>query len=95
MSYYCCAIYAKLWWILSVGFSRPLDEKRKDLTQAEEKLLHPEHQATNILYQRLSDKMFKEIMYKETVHDIWTYLDDVYGRIPNEDVEHIHNMMVL
>jgi hypothetical protein len=85
----------KLWWIVSVDFSSPLDEKTKDLTQAKDKCLHLEHQATNILYQWISDEVFKEIKYMNTADDIWTYLDGVYGRISNEDVEHIHNMVVV
>jgi hypothetical protein len=40
MSYYFRVIDTKLWWIVSVGFSSPLDEKTKDLTQAKEKCLH-------------------------------------------------------
>jgi hypothetical protein len=95
MSYYFHAIVAKLWWIVSVGFSSPLDEKTKDITWAKEKCLQIEHQATNILYQWISDKAFKEIMYMDTAHDIWTYLDGVYGRISSEDVEHIHNTVVV
>jgi hypothetical protein len=39
--------------------------------------------------------MFKEIMYMETAHDIWTYLDGIYGRISSEDVEHILNTVVV
>jgi hypothetical protein len=73
MSYYFCAIDAKLWWIVSVGFSSPLDEKTKDLTQVKEKCLHIEHQVTNILYQWISDKVFNEIMYMETTHDMWLW----------------------
>jgi hypothetical protein len=81
MCHYFHTFDAKLWWIISVGFYRPFDENTKDLTEAKEKCLHLEHRATNILYQWISDKAFKEIMYMETAHDIWTYLDDVYGSI--------------
>ena len=95
MSHYFHTIDAKLWWIISVGFYKPFDENTKDLTQEKEKCLHLEHQATNILYQWISDKVFKEIMYMETAHDIWTYLDDIYGRISSENVEHIHNTVVV
>jgi hypothetical protein len=31
----------------------------------------------------------------ETAHDIWTYIDGVYGRISSEDVEHILNAVVV
>jgi hypothetical protein len=71
-SYYSRVIDAKLWWIVSVGFSSPLDEKTKDLTQAKDKCLHLEYQDTNILYQWISDEVFKEIMYMNTADDIWT-----------------------
>ena len=95
MSHYFHTIDVKLWWIISVGFYKPFDENTKDLTQEKEKCLHLEHQATNILYQWISDKVFKEIMYMETAHDIWTYLDGVYGRISSKDVEHILNTVVV
>ena len=58
-------------------------------------------------YQSLSDKIFGEIMYMKTAHDIWLYLDLIYGRVSDdddddepkeeahEDVGHCHNSVIV
>ena len=87
-----------------MGFSHALDEK--NATQAQKKCLHLDCQATNIFYQSMSDKIFGEIMYVKTAHDIWLYLNLIYGRVSNDDddepkevvhacVEHDHNSVIV
>jgi hypothetical protein len=67
----------KIWWIINIGFSNPLDEKRRDLTQVEEESLHLEHQVINIF----SKCVFEDAMHKEAIHEMWTYLNCMYGII--------------
>jgi len=97
-------ISPQMWWIVDVGFSHVLVEN--NLTYAQEKCLDLENQATNILYRSLSDKIFGQIMYMKTAHDIWLYLNLIYGRVSNddddepkeeahEDVEHDHNLVIV
>ena len=50
----------------------------ENLTQAQEKCLDLEIQATCILHRSLSDKIFGETMYMKTAHDIWLYLNLIY-----------------
>ena len=88
-----------------MGFSRALDEK--NATQAQKKCLHLDCQATNIFYQSMSDKIFGEIIYMKTAHDIWLYLNLIYGTVSNNDddeapkeeahecVEHCHNSVIV
>lgn len=64
MTNYFHAIDQKMWWIVDVGFPEALGGKKKNLTQAKEKSLHLEHQGANILYQWLSEEVFKENLYK-------------------------------
>ena len=98
-------ISPQMWWIIYVSVSHALDEK--NATQAQKKYLHLDCQATNIIYQSLSDKIFGEIMYMKTTHDIWLYLNLIYGRVSNDDyddeskeeahenVEHNHNLVIV
>jgi hypothetical protein len=80
-----------------VGFSHALNVK--NATQAQKKCLHLDCQATNIFYQSMSDKIFGEIMYMKTAHDIWLYLNLIYGTVCNNDndecVEHCHNSVIV
>ena len=99
-------ICPQMWWIVDVGFSHVLDEN--DLTQAQEKCLHLEDQASNLLYRSLDDSIFGEIIKMKTAHEIWSYLNDKYGAasdddendddpkvVAHEDVEHDHNLVVV
>jgi len=98
-------ICPQMWWIVDVGFSHVLDEN--DLTQAQEKCLHLEDQATNILYRSLDDCIFGEIIHMKTAHEIWSYLNDMYGTDSDdedvgeplvdahEDVEHDHTLVAV
>ncbi|KAG0514191.1 hypothetical protein BDA96_10G169200 [Sorghum bicolor] len=92
-----------MWWMVDVGFSHVLDEE--NLTQAQEKCLHLDYQATNIFYSSMKDNIFGEIMDMKSAHEIWSYLNKKYGAITEEDhvpkvdaredVEHDHNMVVV
>ncbi|KAG0538085.1 hypothetical protein BDA96_03G204600 [Sorghum bicolor] len=92
-------ISPQIWWMVGVGFSHVLDED--DLTQAQEKCLDLDIQATNIMYRSLDDCIFGEIIDMKTAHEIWVFLNEKYGAISNdddvrkveahEDVEHDHN----
>ena len=98
-------ISPQMWWIVDVGFSHVLDEK--NATQAQKKCLYLDCQATNIFYQSLSDKIFGEIMYMKTTHDIWLYVNLIYGRVSDVDdddepkeeahecVERDHNLVIV
>ncbi|KAG0517565.1 hypothetical protein BDA96_09G100200 [Sorghum bicolor] len=96
-------ISPQMWWMVDVGFSQVLDEE--NLTQAQEKCLHLDYQATNIFYSSMKDNIFGEIMDIKSSHEIWSYLNEKYGVITKEDdvpkvdaredVEHDHNMMVV
>ncbi|KAG0542966.1 hypothetical protein BDA96_02G149500, partial [Sorghum bicolor] len=97
-------IYPQMWWMVDVGFSHVLDED--DLTQAQEKCLDLDIQATNIMYRSLDDCIFGEIIDMKTAHEIWVFLNEKYGAISDddddmpkveahEDVEHDHNTVVV
>ncbi|OQU75618.1 hypothetical protein SORBI_3K044419 [Sorghum bicolor] len=96
-------ISPQMWWMVDVGLSHVLDEE--NLTQAQEKCLHLDYQATNIFYSSMKDNIFGEIMDMKSAHEIWTYLNEKYGAITKEDdvpkvdacedVEHDHNMAVM
>ncbi|KAG0523427.1 hypothetical protein BDA96_07G122300 [Sorghum bicolor] len=96
-------ISPQMWWMVDVGFSHVLDEE--NLTQAQEKFLHLDYQATNIFYSSMKDNIFGEIMDMKSAHEIWSYLNEKYGVITKEDdvpkvdaredVEHDHNMVVV
>ncbi|KAG0549552.1 hypothetical protein BDA96_01G265400 [Sorghum bicolor] len=96
-------ISPQMWWMVDVGFSHVLDEE--NLTQAQEKCLHLDYQATNIFYSSMKDNIFGEIMDMKSAHEIWSYLNKKYGAITEEDdvpkvdaredVEHDHNMVVV
>ncbi|OQU91875.1 hypothetical protein SORBI_3001G261404 [Sorghum bicolor] len=96
-------ISPQMWWMVDVGFSHVLDEE--NLTQAQEKCLHLDYQATNIFYSSMKDNIFGEIMDMKSAHEIWSYLNKKYGVITKEDdvpkvdaredVEHDHNMVVV
>jgi hypothetical protein len=95
-----------MWWMVDVGFSNVLDEE--NLSQAKEKYLDFDIQATNIMYRSLDDCIFGEIMNIKTTHEIWSYLNEKYetvsndGDIDDEDpkkevheyVEHSHNSVI-
>ena len=86
-----------------MGFSHALD--KKNATKAQKKCLHIDCQATNIFYQSMKDNIFGEIMYMKTAHDIWLYLNLIYGSVSNDDddepkeahecVEHDHNLVIV
>ena len=78
-------ISPQMWWIVDVGFSHVLDEK--NATKAQKKCLHLDCQATNIFYQSMKDNIFGEIMYMKSAHDIWLYLNLIYGSVSNDDDE--------
>ncbi|OQU92146.1 hypothetical protein SORBI_3001G299150 [Sorghum bicolor] len=95
-------ISPQIWWMVDVGLSHVLDEE--NLTQAQEKCLHLNYQATNIFYSSMKDNIFGEIMDIKSAHEIWSYLNEKYGAITKEDdvpkvdaredVENDHNMVV-
>ena len=89
---------------VDVGFSHVLDED--NLTQAQEKCLDLDIQATNIMYRSLDDCIFGEITNMKTAHEIWIYLNEKYGMVSDddddepmgevhEDVEHDHNLVIV
>jgi hypothetical protein len=93
-----------MWWIVDVGFSHVIDEKYA--TQAQEKCLHLDCQATNIIYRSLDDSIFGEIINKKNAHEIWIYLNEKYGMVSDdkdgepkegvhEDVKHDHNLVIV
>ncbi|OQU83617.1 hypothetical protein SORBI_3005G145950 [Sorghum bicolor] len=96
-------ISPRMWWMVDVGLSHVLDEE--NLTQAQEKCLHLDYQATNIFYSSMKDNIFGEIMDMKSAHEIWSYLNEKYGAIikeydvpkvdAREDVEHDHNTVVV
>ena len=67
-------ICPQMWWMVDVGFSHVLDED--NLTQAQEKCLDLDIQATNIMYRSLHDCIFGEIIDMKTTHEICSYLND-------------------
>ncbi|OQU77626.1 hypothetical protein SORBI_3009G080150 [Sorghum bicolor] len=96
-------ISPQMWWMVDVGLSHVLDEE--NLTQAQDKCLHLDYQATNIFYSSMKDNIFGEIMDMKSAHEIWSYLNEKYGAITKEDdvpkvdaredVEHDHNTVVV
>ena len=104
MTYNFKFISPQMWWIVDVGFSHTID--RKHATEAQ-KMLYLDCQATNIFYQSMKDNKFGEIMYMKTAHDIWLYLNLIYGRGSNNDddeapkeeahecIEHGHNLVIV
>jgi len=89
--------------MVDVGFSHVLDED--DLTQAQEKCLDLDIQATNIMYRSLDDCILGKIINMTTANDIWVFLNEKCGAISNdddvpkveahEDVEHDHKTVVV
>ena len=96
-------ICPQIWWMVDVDFSHMLDEN--NLTQAEEKCLDLDTQAIDIMYRSLDDSIFGEIIDMKTAHEIWSYLNEKYGMVFNdddepkkeahEDVEHSHNSVIV
>ena len=96
-------ICPQMWWMVDVGFSHVLDED--NLTQAQEKCLDLDIQATNIMYRSLHDNIFGEIIDMKTAHEIWSYLNEKYGTVSDDDdepkeeahecVEHNHNLVIV
>ena len=97
-------ICPQMWWMVDVGFSHVLDEE--NLTQAKEKFLDLDIQATNIMFRSLHDCILGEIMDMKTAHEIWSYLNEKYGAASvdhddlakekvHEDDEHIYNMVIV
>ncbi|RCV43206.1 hypothetical protein SETIT_9G276500v2, partial [Setaria italica] len=83
-------ISAQMWWIVDVGFSHAID--RNNATQAQEKCLHLNCQATNILYKSMKDNIFVYLNKKYgTISDD----DDDEPKEAHEDVEHIHNTVIV
>ena len=95
-------IYPQMWWMVDVDFSHVLDEN--DLTQAQEKCLDLDTQAIDIMYRSLDDSIFGEIIDMKTAHEIWSYLNEKYGTVFDDDdepkkevhkcVEHDHNVVI-
>ncbi|KAG0525329.1 hypothetical protein BDA96_06G046600 [Sorghum bicolor] len=85
-------ISPQMWWMVDVGLSHVLDEE--NLTQAQEKCLYLDYQATNIFYSSMKDNIFGEIMDMKSAHEIWSYLNEKYGAITKED-DHDHNTVVV
>lgn len=71
------AIGQKIWWVVDLCFSRALDDI--NITEAQDKCLNLDAQATNILISALSDKVFEEVMDIADIHDIWKKLQALYG----------------
>ena len=96
-------ICPQMWWRVDVGFSHVLDED--NLTQAQEKCLDIDIQATNIMCRSLDDCIFGEIINMKTAHEIWIHLNEKYGMVSkvdnepkkeaHEDVEHRHNSVIV
>ena len=96
-------ICPQMWWMIDVGFSHVLDEN--NLTQAQEKCLDLDTQAIDIMYRSLDDSIFGEIIDMKTAHEIWSYLNERYGMVfddddepkkeAHEDVEHSHNSVIV
>ena len=98
-------ICPQMWWMVDVGFSFVLDED--NLTQAQEKCLDLDIHATNIMYRSLHDCIFGKIMNMKTAHEIWSYLNEKYGTVSDDDdddepieevhenVEHDHNSVIV
>ena len=95
-------ICRQIWWMVDVGFSHMLDEE--NLTQAQEKCLDLDTQAIDIMYRSLDDRIFGEIIDMKTAHEIWSYLNEKYGTVSDnedepkkvhEDVEHSHNLVIV
>ena len=96
-------ISPQMWWMVDVGLSHVLDEE--NLTQAQEKCLHLDYQATNIFYSSMKDNIFGDIMDMKSAYEIWSYLNEKYRAITKEDdmpkvdaredVEHDHNMVIV
>ena len=85
--------------MVDVCFSHVLDEE--NLTQAQEKCLDLDTPAADIIYRSLDDSIFGEIMNMKTAHEIWSYLNEKYGMVSNDDepkeeahecVEHNHDL---
>ena len=69
--------------MVDVGFSHVLDEE--NLTQVQEKCLDLDIQATNIMYRSLLDNIFGEIIDMKTTHEIWSYLNEKYVMVSDDD----------
>ena len=92
-----------MWWMIDVAFSHVLDEN--NLTQAQGKCLDLDTQAIDIMYRSLDDSIFGEIIDMKTAHEIWSYLNEKYGTVfddddqpkkeAHEDVEHSHNSVIV
>src|SRR5579883_1660452 len=76
MSNYFRAMSPKIWWIVDVGFSHALDDKAP--TNAQEKCLHLDDQATNALFSALNDDVFRKICNLKSAHDMWIELQRLY-----------------
>ena len=91
--------------MVDVGFSHVLDEE--NITQAQEKCLDLDIQATNIMYRSLNDCIFGEIINMKIAHEIWTHLNKKYGVVSDDDdddepkeeahecVKHDHNLVIV
>ena len=73
----------KIWWVVDVGFSHNID--RESTTQAQEKCLHLQAQATNALFGALSRDVFDKIYKLKNVHAMWTRIQEIYDDSNNEE----------
>src|SRR5579883_1400904 len=76
MTTYFRAMSPKIWWIVDVGFSHALDDDAP--TNAQEKCLHLDVQATNVLFSALSVDVFYKVCNLKSVHDMWIELQRLY-----------------
>ena len=64
--------------ILDIGFSPPKDYK--NMTLEDEKNLYLDARASNEFFKILSVVVFKSIMPLRDAHELWTKLQDKYGK---------------
>ena len=100
-------ISPQMWWLVDVGLSFAID--RKNATSSQSNCLYLDHQATNVFYRSIDSNIYNEIWELKSAHEIWMFLNEKYGGIPNDDedigehknvdahegVEHDHNMVVV
>ena len=75
MTTYFRAMSPKIWWIVDVGFSHALDDNP---TNEQEKCLHLDVQATNVLFSALSVDVFYKVCNLKSAHDMWIELQRLY-----------------
>ena len=85
MSWYFRAMGLNIWRIVDVGFSPPLDLLAP--TIEEEKCLHLDARATNVLFSALSEDVLYEVCDLKNVHEMWTHLQEYYERSTSSNDE--------